>query len=105
MKTYHLVLTALADPTRRTLFERLRGQPLCVSDLAADLPISRPAVSQHLKVLKKARLVSEQAQGTRRFYRVSSEGLRALRDYLDVVWDDVLDSFQTIAEQEAKKNE
>ena len=73
---------ALADPTRRTIFERVAAQPSAVGDLARGLPVSRPAVSQHLKVLKEAGLVSETAEGTRRIYRIDPRGLGAMRDWL-----------------------
>jgi DNA-binding transcriptional ArsR family regulator len=77
------VLEALADPTRRAIFERLADRPAAVGELAAGLPVSRPAVSQHLRVLKAAGLVSERADGARRIYRVDPRGLGALRDWLD----------------------
>jgi DNA-binding transcriptional ArsR family regulator len=97
---YDLVLTALADPTRRTILERLREQPSSVGRLAETLPVSRPAVSQHLRVLKDAGLVRERAVGTRRVYRAEPRGLVELRRYLDTLWDDVLESFQREAEKE-----
>ena len=83
-------LRALADPTRRALIERLRRGPVAAGALAAGLPVSRPAVSQHLKVLKSAGLVREEADGTRRVYRVEPAGLVALRRYLDRLWGDAL---------------
>src|SRR5215469_1725296 len=96
--TYHLALTVLADPTRRGVFEQLRRGPRAVSALAAQLPVSRPAVSQHLKMLKAAGLVEERAEGTRRIYSVRREGLRELRDWLDGFWDDALAAFKAEAE-------
>ncbi len=84
---YYTALGALADPTRRSLFERLRDGPLTVTALAAGLPVSRPAVSQHLKVLKAASLVADQADGARRLYRIDWAGLNALRRYLDGFWE------------------
>ncbi|MEM7354489.1 MAG: metalloregulator ArsR/SmtB family transcription factor [Acidobacteriota bacterium] len=98
--SYEKILTALADPTRREIFERLRQAPQPVGKLAAGLPVSRPAVSQHLKALKQAGLVTETRQGTRRFYRVDPRGLEPLRRYLNDFWGDVLTSFQAEAENE-----
>lgn len=98
--SYEKILTALADPTRREIFERLRQAPQPVGKLAAGLPVSRPAVSQHLKALKQAGLVTEARQGTRRFYRVDPRGLEPLRRYLNDFWGDVLTSFQAEAENE-----
>lgn len=95
---YVTALTALADPTRRAVFERLRGGPLGVGEIAAALPVSRPAVSQHLKVLKEAGLVADEARGTARIYRIHAEGLRELRDWLDGFWDDALANFKAHAE-------
>ena len=91
-------LTALADPTRRAIFERLAGGPRAVGELASQLPVSRPAVSQHLKVLKEAGLVSDRAVGTRRLYRVDPGGVGALRDYLDRFWDQALTAFKGAVE-------
>lgn len=90
---YQDALQALADPTRRAVFERLRDGPSPVGELAAELPVSRPAVSQHLRVLKNAGLVREQRMGTRRIYSVEVEGLVELRRYLDTFWSDVLEAF------------
>jgi len=90
--------TALGDPTRRAIFERLAGRPRSVGELAAELPVSRPAVSQHLKVLKDAGLVSDRAQGTRRLYRVDPGGVGAMRDYLDRFWDEALTAFKGAVE-------
>ena len=97
---YALALDALADGTRRSVFEQLRDGPLSVGDLAARLPVSRPAVSQHLRVLKKAGLVSDRRAGTRRLYRVEPEGIAELRDYLDELWDQALAAFKQAVEQE-----
>ncbi len=93
-------LDALGDPTRRAVLELLRDGPRAVVDIAADLPVSRPAVSQHLRVLKGAGLVTERKDGTRRLYRVDPEGLTALRSYLELFWTDVLAAFKEAAEQE-----
>ncbi|HKP56279.1 MAG TPA: metalloregulator ArsR/SmtB family transcription factor [Polyangiales bacterium] len=91
---------ALADPTRREIFERIARQPSAVGELAAELPVSRPAVSQHLRVLKEAGLVVETKQGTRRVYRLDSRGVAAMRDYLDRFWDQALAAFKAAAEKE-----
>jgi DNA-binding transcriptional ArsR family regulator len=91
---------ALADPTRRKVFERLARRPQSVGELADGLPVSRPAVSQHLKVLKAAGLVSDQADGTRRVYRVDPKGIDAMRAYLDRFWDRALAAFKAAAEKE-----
>jgi DNA-binding transcriptional ArsR family regulator len=91
-------LGLLGDPSRRAIFELLARQPCSVGDLARRLPISRPAVSQHLRVLKDGGLVVDQARGTRRVYRLNPDGVAALRAYLDRVWDDALASFQKAAE-------
>lgn len=90
---YHQALVALSDPTRRNLFEAVAAAPRSVTDLARTLPISRPAVSQHLKVLSAAQLVQAQAQGTRRIYSLDQKGLAALRSYLDQFWEDALGAF------------
>jgi DNA-binding transcriptional ArsR family regulator len=100
---YENALTALADPTRRKVFERLRSGPESVGVIAQGLPVSRPAVSQHLKVLKKAGLVEEKAQGTRRVYHIDPKGLGVLRAWLDQFWDVALEAFR--AEVEAQDND
>jgi DNA-binding transcriptional ArsR family regulator len=92
-------LAALADPTRRTIFERLRRGPQPVAALARGLPVSRPAVSQHLKVLKDAGLVSGRADGARRIYRIDPAGLGLIRAWLDQFWDARLAAFQAEAER------
>jgi DNA-binding transcriptional ArsR family regulator len=93
-------LAALADPTRRQVFERLRRGPRAVGELAQGLPVSRPAVSQHLAVLKAAGLVSDEAEGTRRVYRIDPQGLGAIRAWLDQFWDEALEAFKAEAERE-----
>ncbi|UUY04473.1 metalloregulator ArsR/SmtB family transcription factor [Svornostia abyssi] len=93
-------ITALADPTRRKIFERIAAHPSAVGALADGLPVSRPAVSQHLRVLKDAGLVDDEAQGTRRIYRVRQEGLADVRAYLDQFWDQSLAAFRDLAESE-----
>jgi DNA-binding transcriptional ArsR family regulator len=99
--TYENALTALADPTRRRVFERLRGGRLPVSRIAQGLPVSRPAVSQHLKILKKAGLVREERDGARRIYEIDPNGLGALRAWLDQFWDVALEAFRAEVEREA----
>ena len=106
MATYQTeALTALGDPTRRAIFERLAARPRAVGELAGDLPVSRPAVSQHLKVLKDARLVTDRREGTRRIYQLDPDGLAALRGYLDHFWDQALAGFKTAVEQQTKESE
>ncbi len=96
-------MDALGDGTSRLILERLRGGPRAVGELAAELPVSRPAVSQHLRVLKEAGLVTERRNGTRRLYRVDTDGLADVRDYLESFWTDVLAAFEAAAEAEAEK--
>jgi len=91
---------ALADPTRRAIFERLAARPLAVGRIAARLPVSRPAVSQHLRVLKDAGLVVDRQEGARRVYRVDERGIAAMRSYLDRFWDKALAAFKAAAEEE-----
>jgi DNA-binding transcriptional ArsR family regulator len=91
--------SALADPTRRTIFERLAERPYAVGELAGELPVSRPAVSQHLKLLKDAGLVIDRAQGTRRIYRADPAGLAALRAQLDGFWTKALANYKELVEQ------
>jgi DNA-binding transcriptional ArsR family regulator len=96
----HNVMIALADPTRRKVFERLARGPRAVGELAKGLPVTRPAVSQHLKVLKDAGLVRDQAQGTRRVYEIDPKGLGAMRAWLDRFWDEALEAFRNEAEKQ-----
>ncbi len=91
-------LQALADPTRRAIFERLARKPAAVGELADDFPISRPAVSQHLRVLKDAQLVLHDRTGTQNIYRIDREGLAKLRAYLDAMWEQALQSLKRVAE-------
>ena len=91
-------LTALGDPTRREIFERLAERPRAVGELAGELPVSRPAVSQHLKVLKDAGLVIDRQAGTRRIYQLDPDGVDALRAYLDRFWSRALTSFKAAVE-------
>jgi DNA-binding transcriptional ArsR family regulator len=97
--TYQAALGALGDPTRRLIFEHLARGPRAVGELADELPVSRPAVSQHLKALKEAGLVVDRAVGTRRIYHVNPTGVATLRAYLDQVWDDALAAFQAFVEK------
>jgi DNA-binding transcriptional ArsR family regulator len=97
MTNHVAVLTALADPTRRAIFERLARSPSAVGEIARELPVSRPAVSQHLKILKSAGLVTDQAAGTRRVYSVDSAGVAAIREYFEQFWQQSLASFQAAA--------
>ena len=90
---YAEAIKALADPTRRSIFEALRVQPLSVGEIAKDQPVSRPAVSQHLKVLVAANLVTARPHGNRRLYLVKRDGLAELRDYLESFWDEALDAY------------
>ena len=94
---------ALGDPTRRAIFERLADGPRSVGELARGLPVSRPAVSQHLKVLKDAGLVTDRPDGNRRLYQINADGVGALRAYLDRFWNQSLAAFKRAAEQPAKE--
>jgi DNA-binding transcriptional ArsR family regulator len=96
-------LVALADPTRRSIFERLVKRERPVGELAQELPVSRPAVSQHLKVLRDAGLVRERREGTRHFYSVDGEGLAELRAYVEGFWDDALAAFREAAQREQEE--
>lgn len=91
---------ALAEPMRQAIVERLADGPMSVGDLAALLPVSRPAVSQHLKVLKEAGLVHDERDGTRRLYRLDPKGLEAVRDSIDSLWKQALTAFKTAVEEE-----
>lgn len=98
--TYHSnAFAALADPTRRQVFERLASGPAAVGEIAGRLPVSRPAVSQHLKVLKAAGLVTDRAEGTRRVYQIDPRGLGAMRAWLDQFWDQTLAAYKLAVEQ------
>ena len=98
-------LAALGDPTRREIFERLAAHPASVGALAAGLPVSRPAVSQHLRVLKEAGLVTETPQGARRIYRIDPAGIGAMRDWLDQTWSGALAAFQAYADETANQEQ
>jgi DNA-binding transcriptional ArsR family regulator len=102
---YSTTLASLADPTRRKVFERLRAGPRPVNALAAGLPVSRPAVSQHLKALKDAGLVEERSEGVRRIYSLRREGLMELRDWLDSFWSDALEAVKAEAEKTRGEDE
>jgi DNA-binding transcriptional ArsR family regulator len=95
----------LADPTRRAILERVGQAPAAVGEIAAGLPVSRPAVSQHLKLLKEAGLVTETASGTRRIYRIDPRGLGAMRDWLDQFWKTSLENFAVYAESLPEEKE
>ena len=97
-------MTALGDPTRRAVFERLRAGPLPVGRIAGELPVSRPAVSQHLKVLKDAGLVYDRQDGTRRLYAIDPEGVSAMREYLDQFWNEALAVFKAAAERSEEED-
>ena len=94
---------ALADGTRRAIFKRLADGPMAVGEIARHLPVSRPAVSQHLSVLKRAGLVSDLAAGTRRLYHVNPTGIEALRSELDVFWGKALDAYKLLADEEGRQ--
>jgi DNA-binding transcriptional ArsR family regulator len=97
-------LGALADPTRRAIFERLAGGPRSVGELAEGLPVTRPAVSQHLRVLKEAGLVFDRPEGTRRLYQLDPDGVGALRAYVDRFWTQALAAFKEAVEQDPKED-
>jgi len=101
--TYDKTLTALADTTRRRVFEKLRSGPKTVGTIARGLPVSRPAVSQHLRVLKEAGLVAERSEGTRRIYYVDPRGIGALRKWLDQFWSDALQTYADEVERTERK--
>lgn len=98
-------LSVLSDPTRRSIFERVATRPAAVGDIARGLPVSRPAVSQHLQVLKAAGLVTSDAEGTRRIYRIDPRGLGAIRAWLDRFWDARLAAFQAEFEEKEKPHD
>ena len=104
METYGSAgIAALGDPTRRAIFESLARRPKAVGELAAELPVSRPAVSQHLRVLKEARLVTDRADGTRRIYQIRRQGVQAIHGYLDQMWGQAMTAFQAEARQVASQ--
>jgi DNA-binding transcriptional ArsR family regulator len=104
VKTYQLeAWDALGDPTRRAIFEHLADHPWAVGELADELPVSRPAVSQHLKVLKAAGLVLDRRAGNRRIYQVDPNGVRALRAYLDKFWRNALATYKEVVEETGKE--
>ena len=99
---YRMAMDALGDPTRRAIFEQLRRGPRAVGEIASELPVSRPAVSQHLRVLKEAGLVTERRDGTRRLYRLDPDGLAQVRRYFDEFWTEALAGFKAAAESERR---
>ena len=103
MSTYGSVLEALGDPTRRRIVDSLRRGPTSVTAIASGLPVSRPAVSQHLRVLEEAGIVRHEKNGTRRLYELDPEGLSALRAWFEALWDDALRRFADAAEQKGRK--
>jgi DNA-binding transcriptional ArsR family regulator len=96
-------LTALGEPTRREIFERVAARPRAVGELAGELPVSRPAVSQHLKVLKEARLVADRRVGNRRIYHIDPDGVQALRSDLDRFWSKALTAYKAVVEQQKEE--
>lgn len=97
-------LTAIGDPTRQAMLQRLRRRPMSVGELAEGLPVTRPAVSQHLKILRQARLVTERRQGTRHYFNLNPEALLELRGYIDKMWEDALAAFSRyVAEQKRRR--
>lgn len=102
MANHSLAFAALADPTRQLLLERLAKRPMAVGKLAAGLEVTRPAVSQHLKVLRSAGLVTVRQQGTRRVYQIDPKGVEAMRTYLDRFWDRALAALKLAAESETE---
>ncbi len=103
MSDFGSVFDALGDPTRRAIFERLAERPRAVGELARELPVSRPAVSQHLKVLKDARLVVDRRAGNRRIYQLDPDGVGALRAYLDQFWNRALAAYKVAVEQRSEE--
>jgi DNA-binding transcriptional ArsR family regulator len=103
VSTYERALDALGDPTRRAIVERLQEGPRAVGELASGLPVSRPAVSQHLRVLKEAGLVTERQEGTRRLYRLDPAGLAEVRSYFDRFWELALADFKAAAERKEQE--
>ena len=101
---YEQALASLGDPTRRKVFERLRSGPLSVGEIARNMPVSRPAVSQHLRALKEAGLVTEVAAGTRRIYRIDPRGIAAMREWLEALWSAALDAFKDFADSQAEED-
>jgi DNA-binding transcriptional ArsR family regulator len=105
MSACEKAFNALGDPTRRMIFEKLRDRPLAVVDIANGLPVSRPAVSQHLKVLREAKLISIHQHGTKNIYQIDREGVLAMRNYLDKFWDEALAAFKSTAEKTEKEEQ
>jgi len=104
VETYQAGWAALGEPTRRAIFERLAERPLAVGELAGELPISRPAVSQHLKVMKDARLVVARRAGNRRIYQLDPDGVALLRAYLERYWSKALSAYKSIVEEQEEED-
>lgn len=104
MKKSDEAFNALGDPTRRAIFEKLHNKPLSVADIAEGMSVSRPAISQHVKVLKEARLISVHKRGTKSICEIDPEGIIAMRFYLDQFWNEALQAFKKAAEDEHQKN-
>jgi DNA-binding transcriptional ArsR family regulator len=102
VNAYHEQFVALADGTRRAILAKLLDGPLAVGELASDFPISRPAISQHLRILKEAKLVTDSAAGNRRLYAINMAGVESLRKYFDQFWDHALAAFKRQADKEKK---
>ena len=96
-------LAAISDPTRQAMLQRLRRRPMTVGELAEGLPVTRPAVSQHLKILRQARLVTERREGTRHYFNLNPEALLELRAYIDRMWEDALAAFSRYVESQKRK--
>src|SRR5687767_2788363 len=103
-QAHAIAFAALADPTRRVIVERLKAGPRSVEEVARGLPVSRPAVSQHLRVLRESGLASERREGRRRIYRLEPEGLAAARRYVEGLWTDVLSAYAAAAQEEARRS-
>lgn len=102
--SYQVAIEALADPTRRAIFENLRAGPSAVAEIARLQPVSRPAVSQHLKILHSAGLVAARQEGTRRYYSIRREGLCELRNWVEDFWTDILDNYASQVRQQMGEN-
>ncbi len=102
MRTSDKGFNALGDPTRRAIFEKIRNRPLAVVEITKGLGVSRPAVSQHLKILREARLITVHQQGTKNFCQVDQQGIQAMKNYLDNFWDTALTAYKLVAEKKKR---